>query len=146
MTDSYDNEQLGYYPLMLRSPILMRAIEGVDAEIKHLEDTVKLQRERIRELEDRISATIDAQVRLSQARTRQQLMNILDYAKGNVPINDSIGLDACLILKHLDSILSKVDDESLDDIDRIDSIIDAMDEIKQYVTDGLDKTKALPRQ
>lgn len=133
MTDSYDYEQLGNYPLMLR-PILMRAIEGVDAEIKHLEDTVKLQREEIRKL----SATLDAQLRSSQALMGQQLMSILDYAKGNIPINDSKGLDACLILKHLDSILSKVDD-SLDDMDRIDSIIDAMDEIKQYV-------KALPRQ
>ena len=137
MTDSYGYEQLGYYSLMLRSPILMRAIEGVDAEIKHLEDTVKLQREEIRKL----SATLGS----SQALMGQQLRSILDYANGNIPINDSKGIDACLILKHIDSILSKVDD-SLDDIDRIDSIIDAMDEIKQYVTDGLDKTKALPRQ
>lgn len=134
MTDSYGYEQLGYYSLMLRSPILMRAIEGVDAEIKHLEDTVKLQREEIRKL----SATLGS----SQALMGQQLSSILDHANGNPPINDSTGIDVCLILEHIDSILSKVDD-SLDDIDRIDSIIDAMDEIKQYVTDGLDKTKAL---
>lgn len=133
-----DEEQYAdrFTPLELQSNFLISAIYRVDSYVVRLESTVEAQKAEIKALKGKAREHVDNQVRDSNARMGQMLSSLTDYCSGEPPITKGINIDTVLILKHLDSIMSRVR--------RGDSNWnDGFDELEAYINDCLDSIKNL---
>jgi hypothetical protein len=121
-----------FTPIELGSSVLINALYTVDHHILDLEELVQEQRGMIQALKNEI---YDYQYKERQqvyAKVGHTLVSILDSNGGRAPINDGMGIDAVLILKHLEAIISRVKYSTI-------NWNDGFDEIDKYVTDGLER-------
>ncbi|WOL31439.1 hypothetical protein [Microcoleus phage My-WqHQDG] len=128
-----DCEPQRYTPIELGSSVLINALYRVDHHILDLEELVEKQQGRIQALRDEIYDYQYKERQAVYANVGHTLASILDNAGGRAPINEGMGIDTVLILKHLEHLIHRVtrgDDLSVDDF---------LEKVEQYVTDALER-------
>lgn len=116
----------------LESNALLNAIYGVDLHIVRLEEKVKEQQEEIENLNKQISDRNQDIMQESWNKVGSTLSVLLDHAEGKPPINEDMGLDTVLILKHLESVISRARNG-------MTTYGYAIFEIEKYVKDAMKK-------
>lgn len=129
-----------HYPLVveLRSVYLHNAISKLDTYVVGLEDKVEWLEGEVRVLQKEKADRLYLDARAAETKAYGMLSQIMQYGEGAPPINKGMGLDAVLILKHLEGLVHRVtkgNDLSVDDF---------LEEVEQYVEACMREAKELP--
>jgi hypothetical protein len=130
-----------YYPVEIQSVYLHNAIYKLDSYVVGLEEAVVRLEGEVRVLQKEKADRLYLEARAAETKAFSMLSQIMDYAEGAPPINQGIGLDAVLILKHLEGLISAMG-EMEGDADS--NAWYTLNEIEQYVNDCMQKAKSLP--
>jgi hypothetical protein len=124
-------------PVELKSKFLLNTIYKVDDHISKLEELVQEQRDEIDTLLKEKAERSSQMLRDAQAKVSMQLSQILAFANSEPPVSEGMGLDAVLILKHLESLVHEVREGGMwhDEF---------FDKVEQYVEACMQKAKQLP--
>ena len=128
-----------FFPIELRSTVLQSAIWQVDNHIVRLERLVEEQGAEIKILKE-VADKASHQLRVNlEAKVFRQLGMVLDHGEGVPPITQDLGLDAVLILKHVQEALWEIrgiHDEGIDAYHQIEGL-------QEYIDIALEKAKGL---
>lgn len=134
-----------YYPVELRSFYLHNAIYKLDSYLVGLEEKVQWLEGEMKVLQKEKADRLYLDARAAETKAFSMLSQIMDYGKGAPPINrETIGLDAVLILKHIQGLISSMGDVMGDADTRDGNAWHTLNEIEQYVNDCMQKAKQLP--
>lgn len=138
MEDRYD-----YHPVELRSTYLHNATYKLDSYVVGLEEKVEWLEGENKELQKEKADRLYLDARAAETKAFGMLSQIMDYAQGAPPINEGIGLDAVLILKHLEGLISNLNQVEGDSNTKDGHAWHTLNEIEHYVKECMQKAKAL---
>lgn len=125
-----------YHPVELRSSYLHNAIYKLDSYVVGLEEKVEWLEGENKVLQKEKADRLYLDARAAETRAFGMLSQLMDYGKGAPPINQDMGLDAVLILKHLEGLVHRVTRGGL-------SVDDFLEQVEEYVHDCMQKAKTV---
>ena len=129
------------YSVEIRSSYLHNAIYKLDSYIVGLEEKAQRLEAEVKLLQKEKADRLYLDARAAETKAYGMLSQIMNYAEGVPPINQGMGLDAVLILKHLEGLISAMG-EMKGDADG--NAWYTLNEIEDYVKACMQKARQLP--
>lgn len=132
-----------YHPLELRSFYLHNAIYKLDSYLVGLEEKVQWLEGEMKVLQKEKADRLYLDAHAAETKAYGMLSQIMDYGKGAPPINQDLGLDAVLILKHIEGLISSMKQVEGDSDTKDGNAWYTLNEIGDYVDQCMQKAKTL---